>query len=980
MKFSTRLSIVITALFLAGFCAMFYLGYTSTIGIMEANVRERLEGQAYQIIDKIDRMLFERIADMNVLAGDPVLRSRTATPRLITQRLAEYRDKYGMYSSLSFFDMNRVRIADTSGNDIGKRHALTAYWQKIDNGGDSVMTVVESQTTKSVVFHFVKTVNDAQGRRIGVIAARMPAESIQQIADLTFRSGRTRESARVELLDANGLILYSNYHEKDMLRKMSSDWEQIKQPLARGAGSGSSRHAFQDEEEEITAFAREQGYDAFKGNGWVLTLCIPVKTAFAAANGQAIKFSVLFLGIGVLMILCTFLVSRAATSSLGELSNAATEIGKGNLDVSVKVRSNDEIGLLAQSFNTMAADLRESENKYKDLAELLPQIIFEVDARGKIAFVNRHGLEIFGYTRQDIDAGLDFVDVFAPQERNRLRENMQKRLSGETSDSVEYIAIRKDGSTFPFLAFSVPIRQGGKTLGIRGLGIDITERKKTEQEIRKFESLVQNSLDFIGIASLDGRIQYLNPAAQALVGLDGKEESATKRIFDFFFDEDLPRMQRTIAEKKFWRGEFRLRHFITHAAIPVEMTGFTITDLKTGQPIALATVNRDITLRKKSEEALRTSEERYRTVVDNLGIGISLISPDMEILSLNRQMKEWSPAIDVSQRPICFRSFNRPPREDICSYCPTVKTLKDGLVHAAITETPTEAGIVNYQVTSSPLKDGEGNVIAAIELVEDITERKRWEDEIRRLNQELETRVRERTRQLVDTQEELVRKEKLAVLGQIAGSVGHELRNPLGVMNNAVYYLQTVLPNADETTREYLGIIKSEIFGAERIVSDLLDAVRTKPPHPQSVPVEELIRTSLGKCRIPETTTVDIDLKPNWSVIVDPLQMKQVLINLINNAADAMSKDGRIRISARSDSGKKAITIKLEDEGTGIAPGDLPKIFQPLFTTKARGIGLGLVVAKNLTEANGGQISVESTVSAGTTFFVTLPAAETDHG
>ena len=89
---------------------------------------------------------------------------------------------------------------------------------------------------------------------------------------------------------------------------------------------------------------------------------------------------------------------------------------------------------------------------------------------------------------------------------------------------------------------------------------------------------------------------------------------------------------------------------------------------------------------------------------------------------------------------------------------------------------------------------------------------------------------------------------RLAVLGQVAGSVGHELRNPLGVMSNAVYFLQTVLSDADDTTKEYLNIIKSEIAGSERIVSDLLDAVRTQPPHREIVGVAELIGQTLRKC------------------------------------------------------------------------------------------------------------------------------------
>ncbi|MCX5846086.1 MAG: PAS domain S-box protein [Deltaproteobacteria bacterium] len=130
----------------------------------------------------------------------------------------------------------------------------------------------------------------------------------------------------------------------------------------------------------------------------------------------------------------------------------------------------------------------------------------------------------------------------------------------------------------------------------------------------------------------------------------------------------------------------------------------------------------EIEERKKTEEALRASEERYRSVVDHIGIGISLISPDMEIITLNDQMKKWFPDIDVSKKPLCYEAFNNPPRETICSYCPTVKTLQDGQVHESITETPAGNEIRHYRIIASPIKDRNGNVLSAIEMVDDFTE------------------------------------------------------------------------------------------------------------------------------------------------------------------------------------------------------------------------------------------------------------------
>ncbi len=138
----------------------------------------------------------------------------------------------------------------------------------------------------------------------------------------------------------------------------------------------------------------------------------------------------------------------------------------------------------------------------------------------------------------------------------------------------------------------------------------------------------------------------------------------------------------------------------------------------------------EIEERRLTEEALRESEEKYRTVVDNIGIGVSIIGPNMEIITLNKQMKKWFPTADDSQRPVCYKSFNEPPSESICSYSPTYKTLQDGNVYEAVTETHTGQEIRNFRVVSTPVKDRDGKVVSAIEMVEDITESKRMQDRL----------------------------------------------------------------------------------------------------------------------------------------------------------------------------------------------------------------------------------------------------------
>ncbi len=265
----------------------------------------------------------------------------------------------------------------------------------------------------------------------------------------------------------------------------------------------------------------------------------------------------------------------------------------------------------------------------------------------------------------------------------------------------------------------------------------------------------------------------------------------------------------------------------------------------------------------------------------------------------------------------------------------------------------------------------------AVGIIRDITERKLAEEGIRQLNEELENKVRERTAQLLAAQEELVRKEKLALLGQVAGSVGNELRNPLGVMSNAVFFLQNVQTDADDSVKEYLNIIKSEIGCSERIVSDLLDSVRTKQPRPELVGVAELLEQTLRQCSVPSTVSVKLALAESLPPLrVDPLQIQRVLRNLISNAVEAMPEGGTLGIDALENRPAGTIAISVRDNGSGMTPEVLAKLFQPLFSTKARGIGLGLVVVKNLVQANGGSVQVQSEVGQGSVFTVTLPAAD----
>lgn len=245
------------------------------------------------------------------------------------------------------------------------------------------------------------------------------------------------------------------------------------------------------------------------------------------------------------------------------------------------------------------------------------------------------------------------------------------------------------------------------------------------------------------------------------------------------------------------------------------------------------------------------------------------------------------------------------------------------------------------------------------------------------------------TESLREAQEELLHREKLAMLGQLAGGMGNELRNPLGVMNNAVFFLKDTLTGADETVREYLEIITSEIRNSNHIITDFIDFFHTHPPRPKSIQISVLMSECLKKCAVPDNVAVTTDLPESLPPLkVDPVQAMQVFQNLIVNAVQAMPNGGALLVAARLEGSglvpdqagypqgvplQDLLAISVTDTGEGISPENMDKIFQPLFSTKSRGIGLGLPITKNLVEINGGRIEVASELGIGTTFKLLLP-------
>ena len=274
--------------------------------------------------------------------------------------------------------------------------------------------------------------------------------------------------------------------------------------------------------------------------------------------------------------------------------------------------------------------------------------------------------------------------------------------------------------------------------------------------------------------------------------------------------------------------------------------------------------------------------------------------------------------------------------------------------------------------SSSAIKNRKGNRIGIVCVIQDITELNRMKDKIEQYSVHLESLVKERTLQLEQAQTQLVKSERLAAIGELAGMVGHDLRNPLAGIRNATYYLKKKGTKCSESqTNEMLETIEKAIDRSDKIINDLLDYAREMHLELTKYKAHTIVNEAIGLIQVPDRIQIINDVQEEIWIWVNADKMMRVFINLIKNAIDAMPEKGTLRISSCQT--RDCVEIAFADSGSGIPDDVLMKLFTPLFTTKAQGMGFGLSICKRFVEAQEGILTVKTALNKGTTFTVTLP-------
>ncbi|HQG46481.1 MAG TPA: ATP-binding protein, partial [bacterium] len=269
-------------------------------------------------------------------------------------------------------------------------------------------------------------------------------------------------------------------------------------------------------------------------------------------------------------------------------------------------------------------------------------------------------------------------------------------------------------------------------------------------------------------------------------------------------------------------------------------------------------------------------------------------------------------------------------------------------------------------------------------ILRDATPREKVLQAMEAQTRDLASQVKHTNAQLGEMQQQLILSEKMAVMGQLAAGVAHELRNPLNIISTSVYYLRRILASEHPKAREHFSILDEEIARAQRIINSLLDFARKSPAERSEIDVNAVLLQTLALVK-KELAMNDIlvrtELAESVKAWVNSDDLKQILLNLILNAKEAMPYGGKLYIRT-SHAGGNGVQMEFSDTGVGIPPAIQDKVFDPFFTygKEGKGVGLGLTIVHSAVERNQGHIALNSEVDRGTTFRITLPAHRAEAG
>jgi len=572
--------------------------------------------------------------------------------------------------------------------------------------------------------------------------------------------------------------------------------------------------------------------------------------------------------------------------------------------------------------------LKESEARFRSIVLWSPDAIIVTDAEGKIEYMNPAAEGVFDRKLESFigkDFGLPLVD-------------------GESTEIDIFRPGKDPGAGDMHVVETEWLNKKAHLITIR----DISERKRAEEALRESEERYrvqfEQTIDALFLADTQtGIILECNRAAMELIGREKSEMVGQHQRILHPSEERDGRFSKsfkqhitgeTLVETKIIKKSGEIRD------VAVRASTF---DLK-GKKVILA-IFRDITERKKSEEALLRAAQEWRTTFDSITDLVSLIDREFRLVRVN---KAFAHAFGMEPKEVVGKTCYELVRGTGESWfsCPHKKTVETGKPN--IVEFFEPRLKIYLEVSTSPIFDDKGEVVATVHTAKDITQRK-----------------------------EIEKSQRLSQLGKLVADMAHEVNNPLMIISgNAQLSLMEGV--RDEEVKKNLKIIFEECKRAKDIIQRLLKFSRPSRGEIKEVDINKSIEAVVSIVEH-QFKLINVEIKRNYLkdpplISIDEQQMQEVFMNLINNASEAMPGGGAITITTSLEG--DFFRIDLKDTGCGMSEEVKKKLFEPFFTTKEKGTGLGLAVCYGIIKAHNGELKFESELNKGATATVLLPLRE----
>ncbi|MEN6474158.1 MAG: PAS domain S-box protein, partial [Syntrophaceae bacterium] len=608
--------------------------------------------------------------------------------------------------------------------------------------------------------------------------------------------------------------------------------------------------------------------------------------------------------------------------------------------------------------------LRKSEEKYRRIIDTANEGIWIVDADLRTNFVNARLAEMIGYRGEEM-IGQRFESFLFEEDLADHEKRIEARREG-ASDHYERRLRHKDGHAVLVLLSATPILDNeGHFQGSFAMITDITERKRTEVELQKLASVIMHCSELVNLATPDWKMTYLNEAGIRMLGIsaDELEGMDIKQVIPDHLMEKVRKEVLPAMAAGGWEGELEYKNLKTGALTAVYATIFLVKDPKTGVPLYHANVSLDISARKQGDQALKESLELLADAERIGRTGSWKMDVSRNEFTLSAGMRRIMGFTE--QETITFESIQSRlyPDELDDLLAKWRQSIDKRSPFTAEYRVLLPDGTIRYTVgTAEALCDSQGEPLFLHGSIQDITERRALEDE-------------------------LIKAQKLDSIGTLAGGLAHDYNNLLtAIMGNME--LAKVHAGKNHQAQAYLAKAQEAALTARDLTRQLITFSQGGYPQGEVMPVQELLTESVRLVLSGSNTRTSWRIADDLpEVKIDANQIRQVIHNIVINAQEAMPQGGTLLIEADKiilgpDNPlhlAEGVYIRMvfRDEGRGIKAENLPKVFDPYFTTKdlgqVKGMGLGLSICYSIIKRHGGHIIVDSTFGIGTTVALYLP-------